>query len=177
MKYYRRLYGRLLKSTAPGRSDHKLLVAALDKLDGLLQTLDERDAYKVGQPAPPPPPPPPVEHEDDVVIDLRTQSVIAATHKPEGGWNEEGQPGSESSSARGSNTFSRCVILSLVAQPCFECHSERSSRETGETSVSRASGNSMTMPIADLERRLSAGRCLDLFTMQPKVCAIAQSIF
>ncbi|KAL1739022.1 hypothetical protein HDZ31DRAFT_22662, partial [Schizophyllum fasciatum] len=147
LKYYRRLYGRLLKSTAPGRSDHKLLVAALDKLDGLLQTLDTRDAYKVGQPAPSSPPPPPPDRDEDVVIDLRTQSVIAAAHRPEGGWNEEGQPGSESSSARGSNTFSR---------------------ETGATSISRASGQSMTMPIADLERRLSAGRCLDLFTMQPK---------
>lgn len=154
LKYYRRLYGRLLKSTAPGRSDHKLLVAALDKLDGLLQTIDARGECIVGQPSPPTPPPPPAEHEEDEVIDLRTQSVIAATRKSEGGWSEgDHNPGSENSSARGSNTFSA---------------SEHSSRDTGMTSVSRGSTNTMNMPIADLEKRLSTARCLDLFTMQPK---------
>ncbi|KDN36460.1 hypothetical protein K437DRAFT_54478 [Tilletiaria anomala UBC 951] len=37
LKYYKKLYARLLKSTQPGRSDHKLLVAANGKLDELLE--------------------------------------------------------------------------------------------------------------------------------------------
>jgi hypothetical protein len=47
LRYYRKLYSRLLKSTTPGRSDHRLLTAALDKLDRLVLTLDERLTMKV----------------------------------------------------------------------------------------------------------------------------------
>lgn len=42
LKYYRKLYGRLLKSTAPGRSDHRLLLGAMEKLERLLATVEER---------------------------------------------------------------------------------------------------------------------------------------
>jgi hypothetical protein len=54
LKYYRKLYSRLLKSTTPGRSDHRLLVGALDKLDKLLDTLETREQIKVGAPRGPP---------------------------------------------------------------------------------------------------------------------------
>ncbi|KAI0094766.1 hypothetical protein BDY19DRAFT_914501 [Irpex rosettiformis] len=66
LKYYRKLYSRLLKSTTPGRSDHKLLSSALDKLDSLLNTLEEKAAIRVDGGSQP-------LHlgEDEVVIDLR----------------------------------------------------------------------------------------------------------
>lgn len=78
LRYYRKLYSRLLKSTTPGRSDHKLLLGALDKLDTLMSTLESRSTIQVGlsdfaQKSPPP------LTEDEVVIDLRTQSVIGKT--------------------------------------------------------------------------------------------------
>lgn len=50
LKYYRKLYSRLLKSTTPGRSDHRLLTGALEKLDALLATLDDRANNSVGTP-------------------------------------------------------------------------------------------------------------------------------
>jgi hypothetical protein len=81
LKYYRKLYSRLLKSTTPGRSDHKLLIVALDKLDKLMATLEAREDLQVSSLAASAAPPPPTEPgheqaEDEVVIDLRTQSVI-----------------------------------------------------------------------------------------------------
>jgi hypothetical protein len=57
LQYYRKLYSRLLKSTTPGRSDHRLLTGALEKLDGLLTTLDNRAHIKVGESYPLPPSP------------------------------------------------------------------------------------------------------------------------
>ncbi|KZO98378.1 Dbl homology domain-containing protein [Calocera viscosa TUFC12733] len=42
LKYYKRLYSRLLKSTQPGRSDHRLLVVAVEKLDNLLEMVAAR---------------------------------------------------------------------------------------------------------------------------------------
>lgn len=52
LQYYRKLYSRLLKSTTPGRSDHRLLTGALGKLDALLATLDDRANNGVGIPGP-----------------------------------------------------------------------------------------------------------------------------
>jgi hypothetical protein len=64
LKYYRKLYGRLLKSTAPGRSDHKLLVGAMEKLERLLATVEERFSARLQSS-------PPIETEDEVVVDMR----------------------------------------------------------------------------------------------------------
>jgi len=64
LKYYKKLYGRLLKSTAPGRSDHKLLVGAMEKLERLLATVEGRFNVRL-QPFPP------IETEDEVVVDIR----------------------------------------------------------------------------------------------------------
>ena len=49
LKYYKRLYTRLLKSTQPGRSDHKLLTGAVEKLESLLGILAERECVVIGQ--------------------------------------------------------------------------------------------------------------------------------
>ena len=64
LKYYRKLYGRLLKSTAPGRSDHKLLVGAMEKLERLLATVEGRFNVKLQST-------PPVETMDEVVVNMR----------------------------------------------------------------------------------------------------------
>jgi len=61
LKYYKKLYGRLLKSTAPGRSDHKLLVGAMDKLERLLTTVEGRFDVRLQSS-------PPIETEDEIVV-------------------------------------------------------------------------------------------------------------
>jgi hypothetical protein len=122
LKYYRKLYSRLLKSTTPGRSDHKLLVGALDKLDRLMDTLEAREDLLVGSfgSSVPPPKLSPGETEDEVVIDLRTQSVIAKGESTQSvgnpnysdsqslslGGHIETAPGSASSSTRASSRSS-----------------------------------------------------------------------
>lgn len=47
LRYYKKLYSRLLKSTQSGRSDHRLLVGANEKLDELLQRAKKRIAMSV----------------------------------------------------------------------------------------------------------------------------------
>lgn len=42
LRYYGKLYARLLRSTKEGRSDHKLLVTANQKLDGLVNQVERR---------------------------------------------------------------------------------------------------------------------------------------
>ena len=73
LKYYKKLYSRLLKSTSPGRSDHRLLTGALEKLDKLLAAIESRANNRVGGTTPKGEAPPPIETEDEVVIDMRTR--------------------------------------------------------------------------------------------------------
>ena len=42
LKYYKKLYARLLKSTKPGRSDHSLLLSATETLDRLFHRVETR---------------------------------------------------------------------------------------------------------------------------------------
>ncbi|KAF8922455.1 hypothetical protein CPB85DRAFT_1547938 [Mucidula mucida] len=151
LRYYKRLYTRLLKNAQPGRPDYNLLVGALDKLDSLLETIESRGKIKVG-PVESPKSDAPVLGEDEVVVDLRTQRESTGEALPPNRSSDIDVTHSESSSARGSSVMG-----------------ERLSRETATTSVSRGSSQTMQMPISDLERRLSTDRTLDIFTMKPKM--------
>ena len=42
LRYYRKLYARLLRSTKEGRSDHRLLVVANQRLEGLVTQTESR---------------------------------------------------------------------------------------------------------------------------------------
>ncbi|KAJ6503447.1 hypothetical protein C8R47DRAFT_969162 [Mycena vitilis] len=157
LKYYRKLYSRLLKSTTPGRSDHRLLVGALDKLDKLLDTMETREQIKIGSPQSPPELTV-LQPDEEVVVEPQLEKSFSVS--PRSTFNGvmrtsdfETPGGSETSSARGSSLSS----------------GERLSRETASTSISRVSSATMTMPISDLERRLSTQRTVDIFTMRPKV--------
>lgn len=87
LRYYKKLYNRLLKSTTPGRSDHRLLTGALEKLDRLLSVIDQRTVIKVWGDSVPPPAPVP-QMEDEVVIDLRTRdSTMPLNISPNRGSN------------------------------------------------------------------------------------------
>ncbi|KAJ3813760.1 hypothetical protein F5876DRAFT_86894 [Lentinula aff. lateritia] len=158
LKYYKKLYGRLLKSTAPGRSDYKLLVGAVDKLERLLDTLEQREIIRVGYPDDSPAPQYAAhELEDEVVLDMRSESDPPVL--PHRISEVEGTPGSGSDSTRDSGISA----------------GDRMSRETVSTTTSHSSTATLSMPIADLERRLSTARCIDIFTMTHKVVKLQMS--
>lgn len=119
LKYYRKLYNRLLKSTTPGRSDHRLLQNALEKLDRLLGTLDMRADIQVGSTASAEVVTSPLATlaTEEKVIDLRALSTgsqpVVTIKEPEPepststrGSGAEEPASSGSSSAHGSSTSS-----------------------------------------------------------------------
>jgi hypothetical protein len=102
LKYYKKLYTRLQKSTTPGRSDHRLLIGALEKLDRLLSTLESRENLKVGTLSLPPPA---TNTEDTVVVDMRAPSLVSeddSSHQDQ----VDSIPGRDNSSYRGSSLSS-----------------------------------------------------------------------
>lgn len=70
LKYYLKLYNRLLKNT-----DNRLLVGAVDTLNNLMDTLESRSTLRVGDLTPVTTTNAPVETEDEVVIDMRHRTL------------------------------------------------------------------------------------------------------
>lgn len=162
--YYRKLYNRLLKSTVPGRSDHRLLMGALEKLDDLLETLDGRCQVKVGHRPPAsssalPPVLPDVKPEPIASPAMSPVTEFDATHDQLLSGQFGGGNASATTSVRESGSSS----------------GERYSRETGITSISRNSAPAMPTSIANLEKRLATDMTLDLFTMEPKLVRLQMS--
>jgi len=106
LKYFKKLYGRLLKGTQPGRNDYKLLADADEKLDNLLAIFDTRANIKVGSSTPAAP-----GVEDDVVVDLRSVTRVSKTQEHP---LLDTRTGSETSSPRGSSLSSACVSAHMV---------------------------------------------------------------
>ncbi|KAI9445289.1 hypothetical protein H4582DRAFT_2182937 [Lactarius indigo] len=144
LKYFKKLYGRLLKGTQPGRSDYKLLAGAAETLDKLLGILDARANVKAGSSTPTAP-----ETEDEVVVDFRKPAVPQKTLEPP---PTETTTGSETSSARESSQSSTA----------------RSSNDTSLSSIEQGATGELGIPLLELEGHLSAERCLDIFTMKPR---------
>lgn len=112
LQYYRKLYGRLLKSTTPGRSDHRLLTGALGKLDSLLATLDDRANSCVSVPRSPQIPL--LSHISKETNPATVTPIEPSTNEPmENGALLSGQFGVDSASVatslRGSLSSRECV--------------------------------------------------------------------
>ncbi|KAG1755189.1 uncharacterized protein EDB91DRAFT_1097707 [Suillus paluster] len=162
--YYRKLYNRLLKSTTPGRSDHRLLTGALEKLDYLLETLEGRSQSKVGgshSASSSALPPVTLDVKNEPTTSPPTSQVVEfdGTHNQLLSGQFGGGSASANTSIRGSGSSS----------------GERVSRETEMTSISRYSTTPMPTSIADLEKRLATDTTLDIFTMEPKLVRLQMS--
>ncbi|KAF8332387.1 uncharacterized protein EI90DRAFT_3055471 [Cantharellus anzutake] len=180
MKYYKKLYSRLLKSTQPGRSDHTMLLNANERLVQLLERLSSRTSLIVGSEneAPLPPPPPPhdipqldsLNHASPAHTPERVMSpdVISPVNPILSGTLPNGVSYSERGSTPGSSSSGR---MSREAGGRDSQLSAKMSHMSAPPSA-RASTSTLTSPIIDLERRLSTDRVIDIFTMTPKKCRL-----
>ncbi|KAG8983207.1 hypothetical protein FRB90_006222, partial [Tulasnella sp. 427] len=154
LKYYKKLYSRLLKSTQPGRSDHKLLVGANDRLDGLLGIATSRINVVVGEPEqegstetyrelpnsepqPAPSPPAKLEHEGEPIRPLPPvpQPQLPPDQPPlaENGAERSSVPNSVNQVPNGRTTSS---VSGSSRFSGGENGNDRLSRDTAPTSVS-----------------------------------------
>ncbi|KAF8584498.1 hypothetical protein K439DRAFT_1346092 [Ramaria rubella] len=163
LKYYKKLYIRLLKSTQPGRSDHKLLTGAVEKLEMLLGMLTERDAIIIGR----------GENTNIVVTSLPPLSSFPVQPEGTSCLDQKERDGPDRvvfngcSSKEGDDqtrSVERSVPLNSMSSEGFS-----SAPTSGDSTLSRVTSSAtMSMPISNLERRLSTERVLDIFTLKPK---------
>ncbi|KAG9001080.1 hypothetical protein FRB93_012460 [Tulasnella sp. JGI-2019a] len=162
LKYYKKLYARLLKSTQPGRSDHRLLVSANEKLDGLILVINDRLNYRVGESEPSqidtqvtvdndpglpsPPPPPPAKQSNGIHSTLPPlpDEIRAAMERTNLNGSSDIEPQGDASVSSGSDRFSR-----------DNTDNDRLSRDTGVTSVSAGRSPSTMSNGPDGSQRIS----------------------
>ena len=99
LKYYKKLYARLLKSTNPGRSDHRLLLSATETLDMLFTQAESRLDVNVANPDGGPVQQPVDINVQDTERDFPPPPPIKDSHERD----------SLGSSGRGSSRSSGCV--------------------------------------------------------------------
>ncbi|KAJ9120690.1 hypothetical protein QFC22_002621 [Naganishia vaughanmartiniae] len=192
LRYYRRLYGKLLASATEGRSDYNLLKVAGEKLNTVINTVEERLEMDVNQ----------VEaHGEDTVFNRVRQrrAVSAATQQDRHAgdvttsMHVQGVHKSPSPSFdRGASKLEeeRRSVAKWEQQKKGDGSSidHRSDRQPGtsanstEFEVKPTSSSSRTTitpierpensPLTDLEIRLDTAKAVDLFTMQLKACRL-----
>ncbi|CDZ97091.1 Invasion-inducing protein TIAM1/CDC24 and related RhoGEF GTPases [Phaffia rhodozyma] len=142
LRYYKKLYSRLLKSTQPGRSDHGLLVGANDRLNALLEKTKSRL---------------------DMTVDggkiSRDQATARASVSSSGG-DSSRQSGASAFSVNGRSSGTS-TTNSAQGGPSL----------TSVTTLSPVSSSAPQIQesLLDIERRLSTERTVDLFTMNPRM--------
>ena len=187
LRYYRKLYARLLRNTKEGRSDHRLLLSANQKLDALVSEVEERLEVDVA--------------EDDTADGSGESGDHSHQRQREDSWQAPVQERvSQTSSGRGSSgeSYTKLVLPLDAASRSADRSStspfgsrveeSRTSAESGASNPSPPRGQTITIPgagnapkptistptsaqtsLTDLELRIDPERTIDLFTMNPKV--------
>lgn len=182
LKYYKKLYARLLKSTQSGRSDHRLLVGANEKLDELLQRSKKRIAMSVLD-------------EGPLAANAR-QSQESSVGEVTGTTRDSanGQTVSSRTSLSADHSIAPKEELPQPALPMDRSYSPlpalppsgapspavMPSRSVGtplktesampvNQQLSSPARDTKPSPSEDLEQRLDTSRTLDIFTLTPKV--------
>ncbi|GAA5894598.1 hypothetical protein JCM5296_002899 [Sporobolomyces johnsonii] len=176
IRYYKKLYAKLLRSTQEGRSDHALLVSANEKLARLEQLAAESRARSVLSP------------EEREEMRRRQEDQVRERERQE----NEARERQERERPRGApprldlSLAQEMVAIGQVEQSSGESakidspstSSLRSSSATGtSTANTSAAAHSSTgkeppLRVEELERRLNTERTLDIFTMNPRKCKL-----
>ncbi|BEJ14615.1 hypothetical protein CspHIS471_0403820 [Cutaneotrichosporon sp. HIS471] len=160
LRYYRKLYSRLLQNTTEGRNDHRLLDACVNRLETLVDDVEARLEYDVS--------------EEDA-----PSSAGADDQSREPSWPNEKNTAAVSRTSSGvdSSVETHSVLSSFNSR----MDSTRNSQTSAGTSITHSPGHPPKVvpplstpmpPISDLELRIDCDRTVDLFTMQPRKCKL-----
>nr|AAV28743.1 GEF1p [Cryptococcus gattii] len=157
LRYYRKLYTRLLRSTKEGKSDHKLLVVANERLEKLVREVEARLELDVG------------DHEGEnptcssagnVKAEERDEERLSRSSSALDGSIESHGNRIEGHSSSGS------VVTSITQSP------QRLPAIQSSVGASSAPLFAITSPLSDLELRIDPEKTIDLFTMKLKKCKL-----
>ncbi|KAL1409909.1 hypothetical protein Q8F55_003908 [Vanrija albida] len=158
LRYYRKLYTRLLKNTQEGRSDHRLLANANERLETLIADVERRLELDVSE-------------EDPATANAARGAAVEQT------WpNEKLQLESRNSGGNGSSADTHSQTSSSFTS---RKESSRTSATSAPPSAAASPGRPPPLtvttadsPVTDLELRIDAERTIDLFSMQPRKCKL-----
>lgn len=182
VRYYKRLYAKLLRGSQPGRSDHKLLTAANEKLDSLLR----RGEIAIRRPIDIP------DESESEQPESDQQTALARSNResdlPPLSGQQRDEEDSDFRSRPGTATdtqesFVPATGFTLVRQSSERDSGPQDSFDSNPTvtttvtdfssptrpSTTHTSTSSHYDSTEDIESQLDTSETLDLFSMNPKV--------
>nr|XP_019008746.1 uncharacterized protein I206_06428 [Kwoniella pini CBS 10737]OCF47527.1 hypothetical protein I206_06428 [Kwoniella pini CBS 10737] len=176
LRYYRKLYARLLRSTKEGRSDHKLLVVANERLEGLVSQVESRLEMDVSDNNSP---------TDEHRISAQSYAGGTKPNSREQSWSEKERVSRTSSAMdssmeshtnriedRNSGGSAVTNLTSMTQSPQRRPHIQVSTTSNTNLVSSSSTTISASAPLSDLELRIDPERTIDLFSMTPKKCKL-----
>ncbi|WVQ97824.1 hypothetical protein IAU59_004939 [Kwoniella sp. CBS 9459] len=182
LRYYRKLYARLLRSTKEGRSDHKLLVVANQRLEALVNQVEGRLEMDVSEED---------GHEQNLSSAANSggdpasggASVAGSTgqRSREQSWadkerNSRASSGMDSSMDSHTNRIEDRNSAGSAVTNLTSMTQSPQRRPTIQVPVagapSIATPISAGSPLSDLELRIDPERAIDLFSMKLKKCKL-----
>lgn len=174
VKYYKKLYSRLLKSTQEGRSDHRLLVNANEKLDELISRSKTRISMSILDDGPVPGE---QRHSGGSSVGNTTGNTV------DSGGNQGRASSSTSLSNIEASTRSLTPVIpgreesktpsfSAIVYPQGGPPQSPIFSEGQQKKETISPSNSSSSSIDNLENRLDTSRTLDIFSMKPKKCQL-----
>ncbi|WWC59198.1 uncharacterized protein I303_101748 [Kwoniella dejecticola CBS 10117] len=178
LRYYRKLYARLLRSTKEGRSDHKLLVVANQRLEGLVGQVESRLEMDVSEND--------LSPSDDNRTSGNGSSAGTNPNSRQQSWSEKERISRTSSAMdssmeshtnriedRNSGGSAVTNMTSITQSPQRRPHIQVSTTSgSNNLSTSSPTPTSASAPLSDLELRIDSERTIDLFSMTPKKCKL-----
>lgn len=163
LRYYRKLYGGLLRSTKEGRSDHMLLVMANKRLEKLVGEVEARLELDVS------------DHEEKKPMCSSPESVKIEERDKERLSRSSSALDSSMESHRNISPFSSGIeshssggsIVTSIAQSA-----QRPPAAQSPVGTAPATTFAITSPLSDLELRIDPEKTIDLFTMKLKKCKL-----
>ncbi|WVQ76776.1 hypothetical protein IAR50_006450 [Cryptococcus sp. DSM 104548] len=159
LRYYRKLYARLLRSTQEGRNDHGMLMAADERLNQLIKTVEMRLEMDAGDKDGDPMFLEPVSKDRQWSERGSEKGSIVSNVSPKS--HQSYEPPLNGRMNNYSNRDSHNIGAVYFTQQLAATQGpDAQSNKPSETSLS------------DLELRIDTGKTIDLFTMQSKRCRL-----
>ncbi|WVR04434.1 hypothetical protein IAU60_001437 [Kwoniella sp. DSM 27419] len=169
LRYYRKLYARLLRSTKEGRSDHRLLVVANQRLEALVSEVEGRLEMDVS------------EEDDHAGGASGSAPASNGERSREQSWAEKERisrtsSGMDSSADSQSNRIEDRNSAGSAVTNLTSITPSPQRRPTiqvpASTTPTIMTPVSATAPLTDLEERIDTEKAVDLFSMNLKKCKL-----
>lgn len=164
LRFYKKLYARLLRSTQPGRSDHDLLLSANERLDTLLDLAQQRGSVTSG-----------AQKAAPAAPALPAAPVAASAPKPAPPIGAPAPVVNGAAPPIGAGGMPQPAYVPAAGTAPAPLHVPSIAAGSASAGVSPRQALTVSLEqqsIGEIQDRINSSYTIDIFTMKPKSCRL-----